>query len=153
PALTAAPPAAEVPPVAPAIAATPSTTPPIAEAPPTTPPPQVSSTPAAQGPPTGAEPPKKDAPATTFSGRTLDDPKTRITQTAALPPGVTLSPEPPPVLQEAKVTRRVNPDYPSDARRKHIEGSVDVSLKVSKAGAVSDVAVVRSDPPGTFDRA
>lgn len=63
------------------------------------------------------------------------------------------SSEPPPVVREAKLIRRVNPDYPSAARRDGIQGSVDLDVTVSPTGAVEDVAVSQSTPRQLFDKA
>jgi TonB family protein len=61
--------------------------------------------------------------------------------------------EPPPVVQEAKLIRRVNPDYPSAAKKEGIEGSVDLQVTVSQQGVVRDATVVSSTPPDVFDKA
>lgn len=63
------------------------------------------------------------------------------------------SDEPPPVVREARLIHRVNADYPSGARRDGLKGSIDLAVTVSTEGAVTDVTVTRSDPPGTFDKA
>jgi protein TonB len=63
------------------------------------------------------------------------------------------SDEPPPVVQEAKVIRRVNPDYPSAAKKEGIEGFVDLQIAVSQKGVVTDATVVTSNPPEVFDKA
>jgi protein TonB len=56
------------------------------------------------------------------------------------------------VVQEAKLVRRVNPDYPSAARKDGISGSVDLEVTVSTQGNVEDVAVTQATPPGMFDK-
>jgi protein TonB len=61
--------------------------------------------------------------------------------------------EPPPVIREAKLVRRVNPDYPSAAKKEGIVGSVDLQLTVSQQGVVKDAKVVNSTPPDVFDKA
>lgn len=48
---------------------------------------------------------------------------------------------------------RLPPDYPEPARRKSIEGAVELEFLVSSGGSVTDVRVTKSDPPGVFDRA
>jgi periplasmic protein TonB len=63
------------------------------------------------------------------------------------------SDEPPPVVQEAKLIRRVNPDYPSTAKKEGISGFVDLQVRVSQQGIVKDVTVVTSSPPEVFDKA
>jgi protein TonB len=56
------------------------------------------------------------------------------------------------VIQEAKLIRRVNPDYPSAAKKDGIVGSVDLEVTVSPQGFVQDVSVTRSAPSGMFDK-
>jgi protein TonB len=63
------------------------------------------------------------------------------------------SDEPPPVVREAKLIRRVNPDYPSAAKKEGVQGFVDLRIKVSPAGVVEDATVVGSNPPEVFDKA
>jgi protein TonB len=48
---------------------------------------------------------------------------------------------------------RIEPDYPMRARQRGIEGFVHVAFTISKAGTVKDVEIVKSQPPGTFDKA
>ncbi len=62
------------------------------------------------------------------------------------------SDEPPPVVREAKLLRRVDPEYPSAARRDGVTGSVDLDVTVTDKGVVRAVSVVRGDPPGLFDK-
>jgi periplasmic protein TonB len=57
------------------------------------------------------------------------------------------------VVREAKLIRRVNPDYPSVAKRDGIEGSVDLDVTVSSHGVVEDVSVIRATPPDMFEKA
>jgi periplasmic protein TonB len=47
---------------------------------------------------------------------------------------------------------RVEPDYPSAAKRDGIRGSVDLEVTVSAGGIVEDVAVVQATPPDLFDK-
>src|SRR6202000_1665411 len=61
--------------------------------------------------------------------------------------------EPPPVVREAKLIRRVNPDYPSAAKKEGVQGFVDLQVTVSPQGAVTDARVVSSTPPAVFDKA
>jgi protein TonB len=61
--------------------------------------------------------------------------------------------EPPPVVREAKLIRRVNPDYPSAAKKEGVQGFVDLQVTVSPQGAVTDARVVSSTPPDVFDKA
>jgi protein TonB len=47
----------------------------------------------------------------------------------------------------------VDPEYPPDAARRGIEGSVDLSFTVDPEGKVTDVIVDHSEPTDIFDRA
>src|ERR1700730_9487133 len=60
--------------------------------------------------------------------------------------------EPPPVVREAKLIRRVAPEYPSAAKRDGIEGSVDLEVTISSRGDVEDVSVVNATPPEMFEK-
>jgi protein TonB len=55
-------------------------------------------------------------------------------------------------VREAKLLRRVDPDYPSAARRDEVTGSVYLDVTVTDKGVVRAVSVVRGDPPGLFDK-
>ena len=48
---------------------------------------------------------------------------------------------------------RQPPQYPYQAARRSIEGWVRVSFRVTESGAVEDVVVIESDPPGVFEQA
>jgi TonB family protein len=99
---------------------------------------------------------------TTFSGRTLED--TSAT-TPTQPPGASsqapATPSPrrpgsaatPSDTEEPRLIQRVAADYPPEAARKGIEGSVDVSFTVTPQGKVSDVTVVNAVPSDIFNRA
>jgi protein TonB len=52
----------------------------------------------------------------------------------------------PPILAQ------VAPRYPTQAQRRRLEGLVEVEFTVAGNGSVSDVRVLRSEPPGVFDR-
>jgi len=56
------------------------------------------------------------------------------------------------VIREAKLIRRITPDYPSAAKRDGIEGSVDLDVTVSSRGVVEDVSVVQATPPDMFEK-
>jgi TonB family protein len=98
----------------------------------------------------------------TFSGRTLEDfslgtptqPLATPSQAMATPgprrPG---SAAPPSDTQDPRLIQRVAADYPPEAARKGIEGSVDVSFTISPQGKVSDVTVVSAVPSDIFNRA
>jgi protein TonB len=62
------------------------------------------------------------------------------------------SAEPPPVIQEAKLIRRVTPDYPSAAKKDGIAGSVDLEVTISAQGVVEDVTVIQATPPDIFEK-
>lgn len=48
---------------------------------------------------------------------------------------------------------RIEPDYPMRARQRGIEGFVHLRFTISKSGTVKDVSVVKSKPPGIFEKA
>lgn len=50
-----------------------------------------------------------------------------------------------------KLLRSVAPDYPEDARRRRIEGAVELNYIVGRDGRVKDVEIANSTPPGVFD--
>ena len=52
-----------------------------------------------------------------------------------------------------KRTRMVNPQYPEAARKKGIEGWVELAFTVSLSGSVEDVEVRNSSPADVFDEA
>ena len=60
--------------------------------------------------------------------------------------------EPPPVIKEAKLIRRVDPDYPSAAKRDGVTGSVELEVTVSPQGSVESVSVAHSNPPDLFEK-
>jgi periplasmic protein TonB len=59
----------------------------------------------------------------------------------------------PVVTAEAQLTHRVAPQYPDLARRKGIQGYVDLRFTITPRGTVTDIAVVASDPADIFNRA
>jgi protein TonB len=63
------------------------------------------------------------------------------------------SAEAPSDTQEARLVQHVAADYPPEAARKGIEGSVDVSFTISPQGKVSDVTVISAVPSDIFNRA
>lgn len=66
---------------------------------------------------------------------------------AAAQPAVVAAPaELPPILAQFA------PRYPTQAQRRRLEGLVEVEFTVAGNGSVSKVRVVRSEPPGVFDR-
>jgi TonB family protein len=58
-------------------------------------------------------------------------------------------------VAEASLTRTrvLNIEYPDDALRKKIEGSVEIGFVVSTKGIVSDIKVLDSNPGGVFEKA
>ncbi|MEO1481951.1 MAG: energy transducer TonB [Myxococcota bacterium] len=58
-----------------------------------------------------------------------------------------------PADSEATPVVRVQPIYPQRAAERGIEGFVVVKFKVGTAGQVVDPRIIKSDPPGVFDRA
>ena len=94
----------------------------------------------------------------TFAGRTLEDsspgqPEGTPSQAMATPvprrPG---SAAPPPDTQEARLVQHIAAEYPQEAARKGIEGSVDVSFTVTSQGKVTDVLVLDAQPSEIFNR-
>jgi protein TonB len=114
-------------------------------------------------PPEAPTPPSADAaPAVAASASAPTPPSTAAPEPTAPPVEVQASTppatrraspgEPPPVIQEAKLIRRVIPDYPSAAKRDGIEGSVDLEVTVSARGVVEDVSVAHATPPDMFEK-
>ena len=52
-----------------------------------------------------------------------------------------------------RALRTIAPDYPEDADRQRLSGTVRLQLKLEADGRVVDVDVVSSTPPGVFDDA
>ncbi len=57
------------------------------------------------------------------------------------------------IARELTPLVRIPPEYPMGARAKEIEGYVIVRFTVTETGAVADPEILRSEPPGVFDRA
>lgn len=98
----------------------------------------------------------------TFSGRTLEDSNTGASiQTLATPSQAMATPVPrrpgsaaaPSETQEARLIQHVAADYPPEAARKGVEGSVDVSFTISPQGKVNDITVTSAVPSDIFNRA
>lgn len=86
-----------------------------------------------------------------FAGKTVED-STQPVVPAPVPPSRAMpSDRPPPVVMEMKLLRGESPFYPEDARRRRIEGSVELAYIVGSDGKVRDVHVTESTPPGVFD--
>jgi protein TonB len=56
------------------------------------------------------------------------------------------------VVREARLIRRVVPDYPAAAKHDGIEGAVDLEVTISSGGVVEDVSVVNATPPDMFEK-
>lgn len=54
---------------------------------------------------------------------------------------------------QLKRTKMATPTYPAEAKRKGIEGWVDVSFLVATDGSVQEVQVNKAEPQGVFDQA
>ena len=52
-----------------------------------------------------------------------------------------------------KVLRQSAPRYPTLAGRRKQEGMVELAFTIAPSGRETDVQVLRSEPPGVFDRA
>jgi protein TonB len=57
------------------------------------------------------------------------------------------------IARELTPLVRIPPEYPTGARLHAIEGEVILRFIVTETGSVSEPEVIRSDPPGVFDRA
>ena len=57
------------------------------------------------------------------------------------------------IARELTPLVRIPADYPISALAKGIEGFVEMRFTVTETGAVADPEVLRSNPPGVFDRA
>jgi len=56
-------------------------------------------------------------------------------------------------LEQLEPLEAADPVYPPDALRAGVEGRVEIAFTVTETGAVRDVGVVASTPPGVFDEA
>lgn len=81
----------------------------------------------------------------------------RVTLDRIAPPEQPRTPPPTaapaPVVQQPRLLERVEPDYPSAARRRSLEGRVVLRFTVSRTGRVEDIEVIEATPRGVFDRA
>jgi periplasmic protein TonB len=64
-----------------------------------------------------------------------------------------LSPPVAPILADAVVVSRVQPDYPDVARQRRMRGWVDVEFTVRVDGSVGDIRIVAAEPTRMFDNA
>jgi periplasmic protein TonB len=49
-------------------------------------------------------------------------------------------------VSQAFIAKKVSPEYPPEAREKHIEGMVRLKVEISKEGDVTDLVVISGDP-------
>jgi TonB family protein len=104
----------------------------------------------------------------TFSGRTLEDSNSATTsQPLATPSQAMATPvprrpasgsgsgssAPPTDTREPRLIQHVAAEYPPEAARRGIEGSVDVGFTVSPQGKVEDASVLSAVPADIFNRA
>lgn len=52
---------------------------------------------------------------------------------------------------QPRAIARIEPRYPPEARRRGIEGSVKLEMRIDEYGVVREVEVTEGDPPGVFD--
>jgi protein TonB len=82
-----------------------------------------------------------------------------ITAVAPTPPPAppVIAPPPPPaapkIVRNPTILNSCAPSMPGEAIRKNIEGEVTAHLFVDEKGAVTEVKIVKADPPRIFDRA
>jgi len=50
-----------------------------------------------------------------------------------------------------RVLQDILPDYPPEADRRRLSGTVRLQIKIEADGRISDIEVVESSPPGVFD--
>lgn len=117
-------------------------TPPVAEprpaAPsPQAPPPPASVTPPSQVQPAGAAEPEKKGKLPSIEIPLLEDPIFYPPQEVDVHPTALQS---------------IQPPYPAEAERANTSGSVMLALLLDESGAVRDISVEESNPPGVFDQ-
>jgi protein TonB len=54
---------------------------------------------------------------------------------------------------QPRTLKPVQPAYPPQARRRGLEGTVKLQLRIDEYGVVQEAAVEEGDPPGVFDAA
>ncbi|MFP5403979.1 MAG: TonB family protein [Gammaproteobacteria bacterium] len=52
---------------------------------------------------------------------------------------------------QPRALRAITPEYPADADRQRLSGTVRLQLKLEADGRVADASVVEASPPGVFD--
>lgn len=82
-----------------------------------------------------------------------------ITAVAPTPPPAppVIAPPPPPaapkIVRNPTILNSCAPSMPGEAIRKNIEGEVTAHLFVDEKGSVTEVKIVKAEPPRIFDRA
>jgi len=125
--------------------------------PPPPPPPKKIEIPKIPPPPQQVYVPPPDIPVPTVQSEPVIS---AVTPTPPPEPPVIAPPAPPPPPAPPKVAVRrittavtkVEPDYPREARRKGIEGTVLAHLSIDERGNVTDVKIVQATPSRIFDR-
>ena len=49
-------------------------------------------------------------------------------------------------VSQSLLVKKVQPEYPREAREKHVQGTVKLKAEISKEGNVTDLTVVSGDP-------
>jgi protein TonB len=110
----------------------------------TSPPPVATPAQPAAAPPRRAPPPAAPRAATA-----APTPAAPAAATNAAPTPSAVAAAPP---ASRALVSRVAPKYPEAALRRRLEGEVEVMARVAADGSVEQVDVLRSEPPGVFDR-
>lgn len=128
------------------------------KAPPPPPPPPKKIEVAKVPPPQQVYVPPPDVPVPT----TTSEPVIAAVTATPTPPPVIAPPAPPPpppepakpaIRRNVKPITMVEPDYPRDARKKEIEGTVRAHLHIDEKGNVTEVEIVDAKPSHIFDAA
>lgn len=134
-----------------AAAAAAAAPPPVAARP--TPPVAVAPAPVPAPPASTSTPPRTEPASTRPSPPTATTPApTPATETDRPPPTPIPAPASSGEVREARQIADAAPVYPPQAARRKLEGSVELEFTVGANGALSDIRVVRSNPPNIFDR-
>lgn len=88
------------------------------------------------------------------SNRVIDDVRYVFRYELTERDGLLAEPRPePPRYRELIPMRYITPAYPGEALEQDLEGYVIVEFTVTESGAVQDIGVIESSPPGVFDEA
>jgi periplasmic protein TonB len=146
----AAPPAVEAPPPAP-VASEPEVVPPARLAPSVTPE-AVPVTPPAAPPPAAPQPATAAVPAAILAPAAPPAPPVAPVPAAAITSSVDLTYYSARDLDvQPHALRVIRPDYPGEADRQHLSGTLRLQLKLEADGRVSDIKVVSATLPGVFE--